>query len=93
MGMSTHIIGFKPPNEKWKRMKAVWDTCRAAGIDPPKEVYDFFEGEPPDASGIPVDLEDYNCTMHYREDGNEGYEVHVTKLPLDVTVIRFYNSW
>jgi hypothetical protein len=47
MGMSTHVVGFKPPDEKWRKMKAVWDACEAAGTDPPAAVSKFFEGDVP----------------------------------------------
>lgn len=28
MSMSTNVYGIKPPDERWKMMKKVWDTCR-----------------------------------------------------------------
>ena len=56
MSMSTHVIGFKPPDEKWKKMKKVWDTCQEAGIDAPKEVVEFFNDCPPDEAGVEVEI-------------------------------------
>ena len=35
MSMSTHVVGFHPPDEKWKEMKAAWDACMAANVNPP----------------------------------------------------------
>ncbi len=52
MSMSTHIVGFRPPNEKWKQMKAVYDACVKAEIDAPSEVRKFFNDEPPDPEGV-----------------------------------------
>jgi hypothetical protein len=91
--MSTHIKGFKPPNQKWRDMKAVWDTCEEADVEPPKEVYDFFEGEAPDEAGVEVDLEKLPCVKTHNADMQEGFEVYVNNLPEDITVIRFYNSY
>lgn len=93
MGMSTHVVGFKPPDDKFKKMKAAWDACRAAGIEPPEEVYDFFGGESPDANGVVVEIEKHACCSKWSEDMQDGYEIDVSKLPKDVKIVRFYNSW
>ena len=90
MSMSTGVVGFRPPNEKWRAMKAVWDSCRKAGIEPPKEVLAFFDGKRPDPAGVEVELE---CVSEYHGDGREGLEVDILSLPQDVTVVRFFNSW
>lgn len=95
MSMSTHVVGFKPPDDKWKKMKAVWDSCAAAGMDPPKNVLEFFNWVPPDDRGVEVDLEKHPCVAKYNPPnrGQDGFEIDVKKLPPDVTVIRFYNSY
>jgi hypothetical protein len=87
--MSTHVLGFKPPDEKWKKMKAIWDSCQAAGIDPPQEVEKFFDYCDPDPNGVEVKIE----ATEWRDNAREGYEIDVSKLPKDVTILRFYNSW
>ena len=95
MGMSTHVVGFKPIDGKWKHMKAVWDSCVAAEIDVPDAVMDFFNGEDPNDSpgGVIVDLDKSKCVTPYRSDDAEGFDVDITKLPKDVTILRFTNSW
>lgn len=93
MGMSTHIEFFKPPDEKWKQMKAVWDACEKAGIDPPEEVDDFFEGEAPNEAGVSVDAEDSEAVEEVDDGDSRGFKVDVTKLPKDVRFIIFTNSW
>ena len=47
MGMSSHVTGFKLPDEKWKKMKAIYDACKVANISPPQEVNEFFDYSPP----------------------------------------------
>lgn len=98
MGMSTSIVGFRPPDEKWMAMKTVYDACIKAKVPVPDEVEDFFNGDPPDKQGVKVNLEDtakakIGAVTPWRDDSREGFEVNVTKLPKDVTIIRFYNSW
>ena len=93
MGMSTHVVGFKPPDEKWHKMKAVYDACKTAKVSPPKEVSDYFDGCAPDDSGVEVTLQGKPCVSEYKDDSSHGYEVDIRKLPPDVTIIRFYNAW
>lgn len=89
MGMSTYVIGFKPPDETWDRMKAVWDACDKAGILPPREVEDYFEGETPDPAGVKAKI----TVVPYEGDAEEGFEIMVDDIPDDVKIIRFVNSW
>jgi len=93
MSMSTHVTGFKPPDDKWKKMKAVYDACKAAGIHPPEDVDDFFGSSPPDDRGVEVEIERHPCTKKYSDDMRQGFEIDIRKLPPDVTIIRFYNSY
>lgn len=96
MGMSTSVVGFRPPDEQWKKMKKAWDACQEAGIDPPREVDQFFGGEPPDDAGVEVsrtELEKMGAVKQYSDDSVSGYEIDVTKLPKDLKIIRVYNSW
>lgn len=124
MSMSTSVVGFRPPDAKWKKMKAIYDACDEAGVSIPDEVDSFFNGEPPDDAGVRVKLErdaeeteqpamvrngggfmvpaptsnhpkkkKIGCVKPYSDDMQEGFEVDVTKLPKDVTIIRFVNSY
>lgn len=88
MSMSTHVCGIRPPDEKWKKMKAAFDSCQNAGIEVPDEVWDFFGGERPDEAGVIVALPT-DCATEWRAEMQDGYEVDISKLPKDVTVIRF----
>ena len=72
MSMSTYVIGFQSPDEKWQRMKAVWDACEKADIEVPQEVRDFFDGEP-DEKGVTVSL----TTTDWRNDTCQGVELKV----------------
>jgi len=80
-------------------MRDVWVACEAAGIDPPEEVSEFFDFESPDSKGVIIDLRDkrnlvdYGAVTEYKGNDAEGFEVEIAKLPTDVKIIRFYNSW
>lgn len=91
--MSTHIVGFAPPDDKWKQMKAVWDACELANVSAPPEVIEFFDGIEPNEQGIRVDLEDHECVSKYNANMKDGFEVEVKKIPANVQFIRFYNSY
>jgi len=100
--MSTSLVGIKPPDEKWKQMKAIWDACRSAKIDPPKEVEDFFDGEIPDDKGVVVGLSKYTrrreaghhpAIRDWSSDSGMGFEVDLSKLDKDITILRFKNTW
>lgn len=96
MGMSTHVKAFKPPDEKWQQMKAVWDACKTAGVELPREVGRYFEDTDPDPVGVEIDestLVNVGALDAWGDDQREGVQIDVTRLPKDVTVVRFYNSW
>ena len=91
--MSMHVVGYKPADDHWKKMKAAWDACAAANIRPPKEVDDFFDGEDPgDAPGKEVEINGRDAEK-WEDKWREGYEVDITALPEGVRFVRFYCSW
>lgn len=96
MGMSMSVLGFKPPDAKWKAMKAIFDACESAGVAVPKEVDEFFGYDAPDDKGVDIDAEELRkcgALSEYQDDAQEGFEIDIKKLPKDVTTLRFYCSW
>ncbi len=93
MGMSTHIAGIVPPDDTWKKMKAVWDACVAAGVSPPDEVAVFFDGENPDPAGVVIGLDRKPGVEEWTSNSQSGIQVDLTKLPPHVKILRFYNAW
>ena len=92
MSMSTHLVGIKPPDDDWLKMKAVWDACEAAGIAVPEDVEKFFDYTEPDPAGVVVDL-DRGRAREWRAEDREGYELDIADLPAGVKTVRFYNAW
>jgi len=90
--MSTSVIGIRPPDDKWKEMKLVWDACEKAKIDPPQSVIEFFNWETPDDAGVVVD-DLGEAEKEWHNDHASGYEIDLEKLPKGIKVLRFFNSW
>jgi len=93
MSMSTQVVGFKPVDETWEKMKAVWDACMCANIDPPEDVHSFFENEEPDEAGVSVEIEGHACCTEYNAEMQDGFEIDLTAVPPGVKLLRFYNSY
>lgn len=95
MGMCTYVIGFKPVDEKYKNMRSVYDACKNAGVEIPKEVRDFFCDSEPDDAGVRIDELPQECKKEFEcsKSCSSGIEIDIVRLPKDVTIIRFINSW
>lgn len=92
MSMSIYVVGFRPADAKWKKMKHIYDACVTAGVSIPEEVDKFFDNESPgDKPGKEIGID--TAVTEYNAEMCEGFEVDITKLPSDVKIIRFYNSY
>jgi len=89
--MSTHAVGFRPPDERWKKMKEIWDVCTEARITVPVAVWEFFGHEKPEDAGLEVDLG--SARKDFDDGSRVGYDIILSKLPDSIDRIRFYNSW
>lgn len=93
MGMSTYVHGYGPPDERWRKMAAVWHACAEAGIDPPAEVEEYFEDGPPDRRGQEIHVPSTHWSPDDKGWPAEGIEVKVSDIPEGVEYIRFINSY
>ena len=91
MSADYYVQGFIPPDERFREMKAVYDTCKKAGIDIPQKVSEFFNHEEPDENGVSIDLELLPCCKE--AENGPGFIIDIDKLPKDVKVIKFYVSY
>ncbi len=91
MGMNTYIKGFEPPDTEWKAKKAAYDACETAAIPIPIELELYFGHKLPDDHGRDIDIT--MATTPWEADMQEGFEIEIAKLPPNVKIIRFYNSW
>lgn len=95
MGMSTYVIGFIPPDEKFKEMKKVFDVCKSAGIEPPSEVWGFFNDETPKELGVEIDIDSYVTEVSPHASAN-GWEIDLERLGKEkpnIKKIQFINSY
>lgn len=83
------VMGIKPPDEKWKKMKAVWDACVVAGLPIPRQVEQFFNDETPDKDGVKIDLTLHPAVEDIKGAGVWGYAVHICDLPADIKIVKF----
>jgi hypothetical protein len=92
--MGTHVVGFKTPDDKFKKMLAIYNACAAAGIEVPEKVLLFFNDEKPDPTGVEVDMHDLHGVKAW-SDGEvcEGYEIDLRLIPPDIQIIRVYTSY
>ena len=73
---------------KWQPIEA----CENVGVPIPKETENFFDGiKPGDRPGQEVSLGD--AIKKWSDDSREGYELDIFKLPSNLKIIRFFNSW
>jgi hypothetical protein len=94
MGMSTSVVGIKPADSKWRQMKAIWDACEAAEVQVPNEVGHYFGWEEPDDEGVRIDIaEDKNAVIGIGQYNEGGFIIYLDRLPEDVKIIKFENSW
>lgn len=87
MSRDVSITGYRPPNEQFKKMGAVYDACRAAKIPIPEEVLKYFNYEsPPSHGGVSVKIESAITALP----GPVVWEwtIDVSKLPQGLPYIR-----
>lgn len=93
MSICTNIIGVVPKSADYDKMLRVFNACKAAGVEYPAEVREFFnlgdhfdDYEPPHDS-MEVDIP---TNSWGDEDSDEGatYEVDLSSLPKNVKAIR-----
>jgi hypothetical protein len=99
MGASSHVKLLRDENDPHhQRMAGAIEALRDAGIDDlPQELKDYFgiyevgeyrEGE----TGLEVKGPD-GCVTAYNAEMEEGFDIHVDKLPQGVKKIRAYTSY
>jgi len=93
MSMSTHVVGFRPPDVEWQKMKNLFDACMEANIGIPPDVERFFNQEEPDDNGVEVELEETDACCEWCDESRIGFEIDITKLPQGLKIVRFYNSY
>ena len=84
--MDITISEITKPNEKWQKMKNVYDACVLANIPTPYEVDEFFDNEPPSNIGIKKEMKIEK--QENSQDMTDVYLVDLSKVSKDVTHIE-----
>lgn len=92
MSMSTYVQGLKPKTEEYQKMLDILAACEEVNVKPPTEIVDFFDGEIC-KEGIVTEIPKEAVREYADNYCREFFEVDLTKLPPDVTKIRFVNSY
>ncbi len=85
------ISGIIPADEKWNKMKGIYDSCVSMNISVPEEVLEFFDYGKPDDKGREIYLTDTEYEWH--DENYSGYEIELSKIPKDIKYIRVYISY
>lgn len=99
MGMSTHVVGYKPRDDEWEAKLKVYNSCIESDTELPDSIQEFFEevldngDDPNETPGSEVDVTKCGALSVYSADMQNGYDIDISKLPPDVKVIRVYNSY
>lgn len=97
MSMSTHITAFRDMDGEFARMLEIKTFCDTHKVSYPSEVNAYFKGDADSSEDelrdefLEIDLGD--ACSEWTSRSAQGYEVDVTKLPPEVKIIRFFNSW
>lgn len=100
MGMSTHIKAFASNDStEYQKHKKILLLCIESEVSLPKETAIFFDctdgylNEDLLEKSLEIELVRGKHYFEYSEDMEQGYEVDLSKLPKNVTKLRFYNSY
>lgn len=92
MSTNTYIQGLKPKTGEYQIRLDVFTSCKKINIEPPKEIKDFFYNGEICEEGIVTELPK-EAVREYTDEYREFLEVDLTKIPDDISRIRFVNSY
>lgn len=84
MSASINIEFICPPDEKYDKMKQVWNLCKEMNIEVPEEVGTFFNWEEPSIHGTIIYQPDCLIKANFY---NESM-IEVEKIPSNIKFIR-----
>lgn len=92
MSMYSYVQGLKPKTEEYEKKLQIYNMCEELNVRPPEEIIDFFDGEICE-EGIITEIPK-EAVRNYSDDCcRDFFEIDLTKIPSDVTKIRFVNSY
>ncbi|MEE9214814.1 MAG: hypothetical protein V3U54_08490 [Thermodesulfobacteriota bacterium] len=104
MGASSNIKGIRDLRQDFDKKWDALQACKKAGVLFPKQIQEYFglDGDEDRVLESKECYEDEKLTFNlegkpgvkvWNAEMEDGFEVDLTKLPKDVTKIRFYTSY
>lgn len=84
MSMHISVKGIVEPTEDYLNKVEAYKACKNAGIEIPKELEEYFDGEQPDGNGMEMKIK-YSGDLQY-DDG--CILINLNDLPKNVTKIK-----
>lgn len=84
MGMDVYVRGVIEPNEGYKKMYAVYEACKDAGVNVPDEVLEYFGDDTPTPSGMRVKIPTKRLPGEY----DNAIEIDLKSLRSDISKIH-----
>lgn len=100
MSSTAYVVGIIPADDKYRLMLEIQKNCKAALVEVPREVSEFFENvDEPCELGAEVQLgilgcggHDHPCVTQFAGPYASGIEIAVEKLPNKIKFLRFLVS-
>lgn len=96
MSISTHIKGVRDLDGEFLKMVKVKEACEEASIDYPEEVKKYFKYPKERVEYLKKLMEEIDITLSVSQkvdDYCDIFEVDLSRLPKEVKLIRFVNSY
>ena len=87
MSTSVYFHGIVEPNEEFKKKYMAFVACQDAGVDPPDELWDYFNGDRPNPSGLVVRIESREVQVSKYQ---YVQEIDLKSLRPDISKIQIY---
>jgi hypothetical protein len=87
MSTDVFISGIADKGDKYIKYLDIYNACKAADIDTPSEVWDYFGGHNPnDVNGPEIDIDE--CVREGQEDNYCYWDIDLSGIPEAVKRIR-----
>lgn len=91
MAMVVNIIGLESDDDTYQKMRDVYYACDKANIEPPEEVLEYFNFEPPKDEPPQIDISE--CITKRDVEYTDSWEICVSKIPVTTSFIRIDISY
>lgn len=87
------VVGVKKGHAHWLKMRDAWHACKAAGLDMPMSLSEFFNGQPPDEDSQREVLMKGISEWSGKDGSYDCIEIDLTQLPPDYEKLEVHLVW